>query len=55
MPIQIPVKNIYIMFLYAWRKLTEGEIINIDAEEQTDLQNLSAKILDSGLIHLFKK
>ncbi|SVE02373.1 uncharacterized protein METZ01_LOCUS455227, partial [marine metagenome] len=46
MPINIPVKNIYIMFLYAWRKHIEGEILNINAEEYTDLQNLSAKILN---------
>ena len=55
MPINIPVKNIYIMFLYAWRKHLEGTIVNIDAEEHTDLQNLSAKILNNGLNHLFKR
>ena len=55
MPINIPVKNIYIMFLYAWRKHLEGTIVNIDAEEHTDLQNLSAKILNNGLNRLFKK
>ena len=55
MPINIPVKNIYIMFLYAWRKHLEGKIVKIDAEEHTDLQNLSAKILNNGLNHLFKK
>ena len=55
MPINIPVKNIYIMFLYAWRKHLEGKIVNIDAEEHTDLQNLSAKILNNGLNRLFKK
>ena len=43
------------MFLYAWRKHLEGKIVNIDAEEHTDLQNLSAKILNNGLNHLFKK
>ena len=55
MPINIPVKNIYIMFLYAWRKHLEGKIVNIDAEEHTDLQNLSAKILINGINHLFKR
>ena len=55
MPINIPVKNIYIMFLYAWRKHQEGKIVQIDADEHTDLQNLSAKILNNGLNHLFKK
>jgi len=55
MPINIPVKNIYIMFLYAWRKHLEGKIVKIDAEEYTDLQNLSAKILNNGLNHLFKR
>ena len=55
MPINIPVKNIYIMFLYAWRKHLEGKIVKIDAEEHTDLQNLSAKILNNGLNHLFKR
>ena len=43
------------MFLYAWRKHLEGEIVNINAEEQTDLQNLSAKKLINGINHLFKR
>ena len=43
------------MFLYAWRNHLEGKIVKIDAEEHTDLQNLSAKILNNGLNHLFKR
>ena len=55
MPINIPVKNIYIMFLYAWRKHIEGEIVNINAEEHTNLQNLAARKLINGINHLFKR
>ena len=43
------------MFLYVWRKHREGKIVNVDAEEQTNLQNLFAKILINGINHLFKR
>ncbi|MBD3362872.1 5-methylcytosine-specific restriction endonuclease system specificity protein McrC [Candidatus Dojkabacteria bacterium] len=51
----IPIKNIYFMLSYAWKKLPESEIASISSYENTDLINLFAKVLANGLNYLYKK
>ena len=52
---KIPIQNIYIMLIYSWQKHNEKEIVNVDLEGQTNLQNLFAKVLINGVNHLFKR
>ena len=43
------------MLIYSWQKHNEKEIVNVDLEGQTNLQNLFAKVLINGVNHLFKR
>ena len=43
------------MLIYSWQKHNEKEIVNVDLEGQTNLQNLFAKVLINGINHLFKR
>ena len=52
---KIPIQNIYIMLIYAWQKHNEKDIVKVDMEGQTSLQNLFAKVLINGVNHLFKR
>ena len=45
----IPIQNIYIMLIYSWQKHNEKDIVNVDLEGQTNLQDLFAKILINGI------
>ena len=51
----IPIQNIYIMLIYSWQKHNEKDIVNVDLEGQTNLQDLFAKVLINGINHLFKE
>lgn len=51
----IPIQNIYYMLLYAWRKNSEKEIVDVDAINTTNLLDLFAKVLVNGLYHLVKR
>ena len=51
----IPIQNIYIMLIYSWQKHNEKDIVKVDLEGQTSLQNLFAKVLINGVNHLFKR
>ena len=53
--VEIPIRNIYYLLCYAWNKLEERDLVNVDAEAFKDLPNLFAKVLANGLSHLFKK
>ena len=55
MSIEIPIQNIYTMLIYSWQKNNEKEIVNVNFEDQTSLQNLFAKVLINGVNHLFKR
>lgn len=52
---EIPVANIYYLLCYAWNKLEESETIKVDPTQCTDLVDLFARVLISGLDHLLKK
>jgi len=51
----IPVQNIYYLLSYAWNKLDEGNIVEVDKIDTTKLYNLFASVLASGTLYLLKK
>ena len=51
----IPIENIYFLLCYAWDRLAEKEIVNVDPIESTSLADLFAKVLVSGTNHLVKR
>ena len=51
----IPIKNIYHLLCYAWNKLDEGELVNVSAEDESDLLNLLGRVLLNGTKTLLKR
>lgn len=51
----IPVKNLYYLYLYAWDRFDEGKSQNISTEKFKDLPNLVSKILINSTKRLIKK
>ena len=51
----IPIKNIYHLLCYAWNKLEESELVNISAEDESDLLNLLGRVLLNGTKTLLKR
>ena len=51
----IPIKNIYYLLCYAWNKLEEGELVDIDADDESDLLNLLGRVLLKGTKVLLKR
>ena len=52
---KIPIQNIYYLLCYAWNKLEERDIVNVDAIDATSLLDLFAKVLVNGTNHLLKR
>lgn len=50
----IPIQNIYYLLCYAWNKLDESSIINVDVDDYQTLLDLFAKILHEGTLHILK-
>lgn len=51
----IPIQNIYYLLCYAWNKLDESEIVDVEAIDSTELIDLFAKVLSNGLSRLLKQ
>ena len=51
----IPIKNIYHLLCYAWNKLEESELVNVSAEDESDLLNLLGRVLLNGTKTLLKR
>ena len=51
----IPIKNIYYLLSYAWNKLEESELVNVSAEDDSDLLNLLGRVLLNGTKTLLKR
>jgi 5-methylcytosine-specific restriction enzyme subunit McrC len=51
----IPIQNIYYLLCYAWNKLEEGEVVNVEAIPNTQLVDLFAKVLLGGTHHLIRR
>jgi 5-methylcytosine-specific restriction enzyme subunit McrC len=52
---EIPVANVYYLLCYAWDKLEESETVKVEPTQSTELVDLFARVLISGLDHLLKK
>lgn len=52
---QIPIQNIYYLLCYAWDKLEARDVVNVSANDASDLLDLFAKVLVSGTTYLFKR
>jgi 5-methylcytosine-specific restriction enzyme subunit McrC len=52
---EIPIANVYYLLCYAWDKLEERDLIKIDPTQSTELVDLFARVLSSGVDHLLKK
>ena len=52
----IPIANLYYLLAYAWdHKLSDAELVAIDADSCHDLNNLFAKILATAAHHLVRR
>lgn len=51
----IPIKNLWFIFLYAWRRLEEGKAIDVGEVDSPELADLFAKVLIGGLKHIFRR
>lgn len=52
----IPITNLYYLLAYAWdHKLSEAELVAVDADSCPDLNNLFAKVLANATHHLIRR
>lgn len=51
----IPIQNIYYLLCYAWNKLEERDIVDVDAKDSTNLLSLFSRVIMNGLKHLLKR
>jgi 5-methylcytosine-specific restriction enzyme subunit McrC len=55
LPPTIPIKNVYYLLCYAWNRLEQGAIIDVDQVPTTELVDLFALVLCDGLRHLSRR
>lgn len=51
----IPIENIYFLLCYSWNRLEEKEQVPVDISHVTEIVDLLARVLDSGLSHLIRR
>ena len=51
----IPIQNIYFLLCYAWNQLEERDLVEINAEDTTSLQDLLARVLAGGVQFLIRR
>jgi 5-methylcytosine-specific restriction enzyme subunit McrC len=51
----IPIQNIYFLLCYAWDKLEEKDVVDVDPVGVTELVDLFARVLINGTNHLLKR
>ncbi len=52
---EIPVKNVYYLLCYAWRRLTEHDLLAVDTDGVTELVDLFGRVLLRGVSHLRRR
>ena len=52
---KIPIKNLYYMLIYSWKKLEESEVVDIGGKDSTELLDLFARVLVGGINHLVRR
>ena len=51
----IKIQNIYYLFLYAWDKFNEGNLVKTGTEKSPDVPNLFANVFISSVKRLIKR
>jgi 5-methylcytosine-specific restriction enzyme subunit McrC len=51
----IPIQNLYFIFCYAWRRLEESKIVDVEEVSSPELVDLFAKVLIGGMRHLIRR
>jgi 5-methylcytosine-specific restriction enzyme subunit McrC len=51
----IPIRNLYYLFCYAWARFPKGEMIDVGIDDCPDLPNLFARILTNGMHRLIRR
>jgi 5-methylcytosine-specific restriction enzyme subunit McrC len=51
----IPIQNLYYIFCYAWRKLEQGNVIDVGEVFSPELADLFAKVLLGGVRHIIRR
>ena len=52
---EIPIQNIYFLLCYAWDKLEEKDLVDVDPVGITELVDLFSRVLITGTNHLLKR
>jgi 5-methylcytosine-specific restriction enzyme subunit McrC len=52
---KIPIQNIYYLLVYAWDSLEEADLLQMEPEQSTDLLELFANVLSSGVAHILRR
>src|SRR5688572_7468052 len=52
---KIPIQNVYFLLCYAWNKLEERDLVDVDPIGVTELVDLFARVLITGTNHLLKR
>ena len=50
----IPIRNIYYLLCYAWKRLDEGAIVDVSGVDSTELADLFGTVLTNGVRHLLR-
>ena len=53
--IDIPIRNIYLLLCYAWRRLEEKDLLSVDVDDVTELVDLFGRVLLGGVRHLRRR
>lgn len=51
----IPIRNIYFLLCYAWRRLEERDLLALDVDDVTELVDLFGRVLLGGVRHLRRR
>ena len=51
----IPIRNLYYLFCYAWARFPKGEMIDVGIDDCPDLPNLFARIFINGMHRLIRR
>jgi len=51
----IPVRNVFFLLCYAWNRLTEGQMVDVDTIDRNELGDLFARMLSGGVRHLLRR
>lgn len=52
---EIPVRNIYYLLCYAWRRLEERDLLALDFDDVTEMVDLFGRVLLGGVRHLRRR